>query len=195
MRCVEGDNSIARRKIFAYEDRNRSSNNEAKNCSHHFGKHGNHSYYEILEGGEGKLSADSSEEIVYEKSIHCGKEICPQLVTSSFRKDRRVLFGSYIQRGNGSSFQRSHSCVTLNRRFVSANARNALSDSELVYIPSKKLVSCLKPSTYSIHDSPTKKRLIIPSSHVSFDVHINVLKYDIPSEQWAPPGWSDFFNQ
>jgi hypothetical protein len=193
MRGIDVDNSIVRRKIFTYfEDTNRSLFREEKNCPHHPGKHGNHSYYVV--DGEGALLVGNSQDMGYEMSINQSEETFPHLVASSVRKDRRVLFGSYVYRGNSSSYQRSHSCGTLNHRFVSGNARHVVSDSELAYLPSKQLVSCLRPSTYSANEA-SAKTLRMSSSHVSFDVNIKVLKYDVPSEQWAPTGWSDYFNQ
>ena len=78
-------------------------------------------------------------------------------------------------------------CFAMSPQLSVTSRRNAISDSALIV---KKLIPCLRPPKYSCGDP---SRHTDRSVSVSFSASISIVKYEIPQEQWAASGWSNFF--
>ena len=102
-----------------------------------------------------------------------------QLSSSEFNHDRRRIFaGCFIPESS-----------PIMKKLPSYLRRNAVSDSALIM---KKLPSCLRPPRYS--SGGELSRHTDRSVSVSFCSAVAIVKYEIPREQWAASGWSNFFH-
>lgn len=132
----------------------------------------------------------------YEHSLKITEEDCKNTISSTnelLLSPQRSIFGKPCYTRSCPSLlrkqaeTRSESC---HRSFSSTPSmhRDRRNQSSSL----KKTRSCLRLSRYAGNDAPSTKTAA--ALHVKISPHVDVLEFEIPTEVWAPAGWSDWYS-
>jgi len=119
----------------------------------------------------------------YEHSLQITEEDCKNTISST----NELLLSP--QRSIFSKPCYTRSCPSLLRK--QAETRSESSQKSFSSTPSMHRRSCLRLSRYAGNDAPSTKTAA--ALHVKINPHVDILEFEIPTEVWAPAGWSDWY--